>query len=112
MQDQAEKSTRLSEVLPLLSQELERLLNDTGEANLASQVSGLRILERCRCGDDFCASFYTQPKPYGPYGPGHRNVILEPAKGMLILDVVDEIIAKVEILYRDDIRQTLLAVLP
>jgi hypothetical protein len=112
MQDHAEKSTRLNEVLPLLSQELEQLLKDAGEANLASQVSGLRILDRCRCGDDFCASFYTQPKPHGAYGPGHRNVLLEPAKGMLILDVVDGVIVQVEILHRDDIRQTLLAALP
>jgi hypothetical protein len=112
MQNRAGKSPRLSEVLPLLSQELEQLLKDTGEANLASQVSELRILDRCRCGDDFCASLYTQPKPSGAYGPGHRNVILEPAKGMLILDVVEEVIAHIEILHRDDIRQTLLAAVP
>jgi hypothetical protein len=112
MQDHAEKSTRLCEMLPLLSQELEQLLKNAGEGNLASQVSGLRILDRCRCGDDFCASFYTQPKPDGAYGPGHRNVLLEPAKGMLILDVVDDVIAQVEILHRDDIRKTLLAALP
>jgi len=24
----------------------------------------------CGCGDDFCQSFYTQPRPEGPYGPG------------------------------------------
>jgi len=80
--------------------------------HICSQVSGLRILERCRCGDNFCASFYTQPKPNGAYGAGHRNVLLEPAKGMLILDVVDNVIAKVEILDRNDIRPTLLAALP
>ena len=112
MQNHAEKSTRLNELLPLLSQELEQLLKDMGETNLSSQVPGLRILDRCRCGDDFCASFYTQPKPNGAYGPGHRNVILEPDKGMLILDVVDDVIAQVEILNRDDIRHTLIAALP
>jgi hypothetical protein len=106
------QSKRISETLPVLSQELEQLLKDTGEAELASQVSGLEILDRCRCGDDFCASFYTQPKPNGAYGPGHRNVILEPAKGMLILDVVHDLIAHVEILHRDEIRQELLAILP
>jgi len=46
------------------------------------------------------------------YGPGQRNVALEPAKGMLILDVVNGVIAQVEILYRNDIRQKPLAVLP
>lgn len=111
MQNRAEKSRGPSEVLPLLSQE-QQLLKDAGEADLASQVSGLRILDRCCCGDDFCASFYTQAKPSGAYGPGHRNVILEPVKGMLILDVVDDVIAHVEILHRDDIRKTLLAAVP
>src|ERR1700693_5524872 len=112
MPDHGGKSTLLSEALPLLSQELQKLLTEAGEAELASQVSALRILDRCRCGDDFCASFYTQPKPDGAYGPGHRNVLLEPAKGMLIIDVVDDVIAQVEILHRNDIRQTLLAALP
>jgi hypothetical protein len=72
----------------------------------------LRIVDRCRCGDDFCASFYTQPKPKGAYGPGYRNIALTPAKGMLILDVVDGVIANVEVLYRNDIREKLLALLP
>ena len=112
MSDHDRKSTVLSDAFPLLSQELQQLLRDAGETDLASQVPGLRIVDRCRCGDDFCASFYTLPKPNGAYGPGHRNVALTPAQGMLILDVVDDVIAQVEVLYRTDIRQKLLAVLP
>ena len=96
---------------PQLSQELEQLLEDAGEANLAAQVAELRIVDRCRCGDDFCASFYTRPKPNGAYGPGHRNVALTPTKGMLILDVVAREIACVEVPNRDDVREKLLAVL-
>ena len=53
----------LRETLPLLAEELERLLRNEGELQLAEQVSGLQIVDRCRCGDDFCASFYTLPKP-------------------------------------------------
>ena len=112
MSDHDRKSTVLSDAFPLLSQELQQLLRDAGETDLASQVPGLRIVDRCRCGDDFCASFYTLPKPNGAYGPGQRNVALTPAKGMLILDVVDDVIAQVEVLYRNDIRPKLLAVLP
>jgi hypothetical protein len=97
---------------PQLSQELEQLLEGAGEANLAAQVAELRIVDRCRCGDDFCASFYTRPKPNGAYGPGHRNVALTPTKGMLILDVVDGVITFVELLYRNEIREKLLTVLP
>lgn len=70
------------------------------------------ILDRCRCGDDFWATFYTQPKPESGYGPGHRNVALAPEEGVLILDIVEVSIACVEVLYRDDIRQKLQAALP
>lgn len=72
----------------------------------------MRILERCRCGDDFCATFYTLPKPVGAYGPSHQNVTLTPEEGMLILDVVDGEIACVEVLDRPVIREKLDAVLP
>ncbi len=49
--------------------------------------------------------FYVRPMPKGAYGPGHRNVPLTPQDGMLILDVVDEKIAAVEVLDRDDVRK-------
>ncbi len=61
----------------------------------------LSVIERCRCGDDVL------PKPAGAYGPGLRIVSLEPARGFLILDVVNDKIAAVEVLYRDEIRQRL-----
>lgn len=35
----------LSEVLPVLSQELQQLLSEAGEADLVPQVSGLRIVD-------------------------------------------------------------------
>jgi len=58
------------------------------------------MVRGCGCGDDFCASFYTQPKPKGAYGPGHYTLALETAaQGMLILDVVDGVISFVEVLY-------------
>ena len=100
------------EIFPSLSLELRSLLVAQGEPALAAQVSELKILDRCRCGDDFCATFYVRPKPKGSYGPGHRNVALNPDKGMLILDVVDGAIAAVEVLYRDEIRQRLVAEFP
>src|SRR5260370_22556076 len=102
----------LSNTLPLLADELQGLLIQDGEPELAAQVPGLNIVERCRCGDDFCATFYVLPKPEGSYGPDHRNVSLEPKEGMLILDVVAGRIACVEVLYRDDIRRKLYALLP
>jgi hypothetical protein len=48
----------LTEILPEAG-ELERLLKKSGEPELAAQAPQLTIVDRCRCGDDFCASFYT-----------------------------------------------------
>ena len=112
MAEQKRKSILLAAKFPQLSQELQQLLIADGETQLAAQVPGLTILDRCRCGDDFCAMFYVQPKPSGAYGPGHRCIPLDPNEGMLILDVLDEKIVAVEILHRNDIRQELLAEFP
>jgi hypothetical protein len=103
---------RLVEMFPELSTELQQLLAERGESELASQVQELNVVERCRCGDDFCGMFYVLPEPNGAYGPGHRNVALTPKEGMLILDVVVNRIAAVEVLYRDEIRQRLLVEFP
>jgi hypothetical protein len=103
---------QLVEILPSLALELEQLLKNQGEAELAAQVSQLVVVDRCRCEDDFCASFYTQPKPLGHYGPGHRCLDLDAAEGTLILDVVEGKIAQVEVLNRVDVRQKLRMALP
>jgi hypothetical protein len=102
----------LTDILPQLATELERLLKEKQEPELAAQVSTLKIVDRCRCGDDFCGSFYTQPKPTGAYGPGHRSLDLDAEEGMLIVDVVSGVIANVEVLYRDDVRKQLTSALP
>ena len=105
-------SPLVADALPQLACELEGLLTEQGEPELAAQVPSLRIVERCRCGDDFCSTFYTQPKPKGRYGSKHHCVLLEPERGMLILDVVGGRIACVEVLYRDEVRRALQAILP
>src|SRR5271170_7423269 len=88
MNQQTEKRLLLTDTLPAFSAELRQLLEEQGEHELAAHVPLLAIQDRCRCGDDFCATFYTQPKPKAGFGPGHRNVRLMPEEGMLILDVV------------------------
>ena len=70
------------------------------------------VAGRCQCGDSFCASFCTQPKPQGASGPDHHCIDLDAAEGMLILDIVVGKIAHVEVLHRDDVREKLGAVLP
>jgi hypothetical protein len=108
----AKEQKLLVEMFPALSVELQQLLAERGESGPAAQVPELNVIERCRCGDDFCGMFYVLPKPAGAYGPGLRNVSLEPERGMLILDVVNDKIAAVEVLYREEIRQRLLHEFP
>jgi hypothetical protein len=104
--------TPLITTLPSLAIELEELLVEIGESESAAQVASLQIVDRCRCGDDFRATFYTQPMPIVSYGPNHRNVLLIPQKGWLILDVVDDRIMCVEVLYRDEVKCVLDAAVP
>lgn len=106
------ESSLMRELLPALAQEVWDLLMKEGEPELANQVLDLRIVDRCRCGDDFCATFYVQPKPKGAYGPNHRNITLEPTQGMLVLDLVGDRIVAIEVLYRDEVRKSLQAALP
>jgi hypothetical protein len=112
LNEKNEKQLLLTDTLSVFAAELRQLLIEKGEPELAIQVSKLMILERCGCMDDICATFYTQPKPNGGYGHGHRNVALTPNVGMVILDVVAEEIACVEVLDRHDVREKLDAVLP
>ena len=91
----------------VLSRELSDLLITAREPGLAAQVDQLEIVAKCSCSDDFCASFYTAQKPVGSYGPKHRNLELAPVRGTIILDLVDDRIVHVEVLYRDEVRSKL-----
>ena len=106
------QSVQLSEAFSSLAIELQELLIKEGESGLAAQISTAGIVDRCRCGGDFCATFYVLPKPKAPYGPKHRSLVLDPEEGMLILDVLDEKLARVEVLYREEIRRKLLSLFP
>ncbi|MGW0391704.1 hypothetical protein ACWDYJ_12565 [Streptomyces sp. NPDC003042] len=95
----------LRDVHPALTAELVRLLEEEGERDLAICAYDLRVLGPCGCGDDFCQSLRTGAHPPGtPYGTGHRDVLLLPEEGDLILDVVDGRIEYVEILFRSPLR--------
>lgn len=98
--------------MPELAGELEALLRKNGEAELASQVAGLRIIDRCRCGDYFCATIYTSPKPKEAWGTGHETIALDPEEGYLNVDLLNGDIVEVEVLFRARIREQLLKLLP
>jgi len=102
----------ISDALPELAHELETLLLKCGEPDLAAQIRLLHIVDRCRCREDFCATFYTEPRPGGSWGAGHRNISLDCEQGMLILDVVDHKLKCVEVLDRPEVRKRLHEILP
>ena len=92
---------RLIDRWPKVASELRDALIAEDEAGLANSVDSLEVVQACGCGDDFYQSFYTADPPNGAYGPGHRNVVLDPAwTRLLILDVVDDEIVYVEVLDR------------
>ncbi len=103
--DVVSAAPKLIDQWPVLARQLRAALAGEDEDDLADQVDGLRVVEMCGCGDDFCQSFHTEPPPDGafPYAEGRaRGVWLEDPgwDGYLILDVVDERITYVEVLYR------------
>jgi hypothetical protein len=103
---------KIAEHLSEFSNELVKALLAAGESVLSASVSELILVDRCRCGADFCAGFYTQPAPVGAFEPGHRNVVLDPTKGTIYLDVVNDRIYFVECLNRDDVRLRLDRLMP
>ena len=103
----------VQDVLPELAEELRRLLEADTEAELARQIPTLCIVDRCRCGDYFCATFYTAPKPKGgAWGPDHETISLDCEDGYLNVDVLDGKIVSVEVLYRDATRVKLHRAVP
>jgi hypothetical protein len=101
-------SSFLQDALPDLTDELARLLRKNNENDLVKQIPRLRLVDRCRCGDDFCATLYTAPKPKGAYGPNHESISLNPSSGQLILDLLERKIVCIEILFREDFRSRVL----
>lgn len=102
----------LREILPEFAVELETLLRKENYIEYAEQIAFLRITERCRCEDNFCGMFYTQPRPQS-LTTGKLSTIDPHSKhGMILLEIVEESIAAVEVLFRPDVRKALLKVLP
>ena len=97
----------LVESLPEFSRELTELLVAAGKPALAAQVDRLEIVAKCGCNDDFCASFYTAPKPE-KHAKDRWTLEVQPAEGMILLDVLGDTIAFIEVLYRDDVRAKLI----
>lgn len=89
---------RYCDVLPRTAKIVAALLLEEGYARLCKQMPELMIFEKCSCQSPDCASFYTQPKPEGPYGPGHWGFTLKSPAGLIVLDILNDKIAFIEIL--------------
>jgi hypothetical protein len=95
---QHEPICRYRDLLPLTAEIISALLTKDGRNALAEQVPDLMIFDRCSCEAPHCASFYTQPKPDGRYGPTHWGFMLPSPAGLITFDMLDHRIAFVEIL--------------
>jgi hypothetical protein len=120
---------RLTAIWPDVVARLKTLLTQAGESQLAETVEDLWVFDCCDCGADYCATVYTQPRPRGGFGPGHRNIVfwnpntvdLDTRKTVAeqgiypttefttILDVVDGNIMRIEILDDHESRSRLIA---
>ena len=96
----------LVDALPELAAEMVRALTSEAEPDLAAQVPSIVIAGRCGCGDSFCSSFYTGPRPVAGWSAEgtHRNHLLDVDRGMVVLDVVNDVIRYVEVLDRPEIK--------
>ena len=99
----------LRDIEPDLVTELQTLLLQEGYPALAAQAADLKIYDRCRCGDDFCGTFYTSPRPWTTRGSNDFTVGLS---STLNADVIDTRIVAIEVLHREGIRSKIHAVVP
>jgi hypothetical protein len=94
----------LTTLLPAFAEELKAMMRTAQRDDLAAQVPSLMVVARCTCGDLDCAHFYTEPPPLSSYGPGHYNVQLSAATGLVVLDVVSDRVVAIEVLDRPDVK--------
>ena len=93
----------MTEFSPDLASLLIDALRADGLVDLADSVRELNVHEPCSCGDEFCTCFYTGPRPDCRWGPDHRNLVYDFARGMIVLDVVEDANRFVEVLDRPDL---------
>jgi hypothetical protein len=105
-------SPLLVEAFPDLASELQERLTAASEFALADSIPTLRIHHRCECSDDQCAMLYTirDTRPAG--GPTHREFAFDSVGGMLVVDVEQDRITCIEVLFRPDVRRRLVELVP
>lgn len=95
----------MADLLPHVLAELEAGLREEGEIPLIETLPRLRVTEPCGCGDDFCSSFYTGPRPRHSWAEeGSARTIGIGGGTVFAIDVVDDEIRYVEIISGSEIR--------
>jgi hypothetical protein len=94
----------LADAAPRFAAELAERLREQGRPELAEQLPGLVIAERCDCGEDFCASFASGPEPAASE---RESVAVEGLDLLVVLDVIDGRIAFVELLGSEELREAI-----
>jgi hypothetical protein len=103
----------VSSMLPELAERMESALRAQGEGRVADQVAGLRITGVCECGQRFCGSFQTLGRPLKRWFMRGRQIELrDGGPGEIVVDVVRGEIAYVEVLYLDDVRDSVARLAP
>lgn len=86
---------RLAAALPEFAAEVRRILEHCGEHALAEQVETLWVFDRCRCGEEDCATVYTDAdeRPAST----HRGIGAHLPNGdYMLIEVDDERIISIE----------------
>lgn len=97
---------KLAEALPQFAEELTQGLADLGYKKLAAAVHAVEIVERCRCDEPGCDTFYAVSKRSAPSGEKCSRVIA-PARGVLCVQYLRQRIIWVEVLGRPEDRERL-----
>lgn len=102
---------RLIRVMPDVADELNAGFKEIGRYDLAAKVAGLELVDRCRCENEFCATFYTQPKA-SLAKPKEVEELIIPMQGLMCIQLDRGQVVWVELLYRPEVREKLKILLP
>ena len=78
---------RKDDALPEIANELRVGLRDD-RPDLVATLDDLELVDRCRCGDEFCATFYTVAKGAWPERDRRERVVTS-AQRLICLTVAD-----------------------
>jgi len=98
--------TKLAQALPDFTEELSQGIASLGYKNLAATVYEIEVVERCKCDEPGCVTFFCVPKLSAPR-PDTCKRIVAPARGVTCVQYFEQTITWVEVLGRPEDRMKL-----